>query len=45
MPSYSSPESLVNQNETPVDLPRKQAQLPLIMSLMSMKMFINMAHM
>ena len=44
MPCQSYPESLVNQNEIPVDLSHQWAQLALIMALMSMKIFTNMAH-
>ena len=41
----SYPASLMNQNEIPIEFTCKQAQLALIMSLMSMKMLANMAHM
>ena len=37
-------ESLVNQNEIPVDLLCQRAQLALIMALTSMKILTNMAH-
>ena len=44
MPYQSYPESLVNQNEIPIELSGYPAHLALIMSLMSMKMLTNMAH-
>ena len=44
MPCLSYPVSLVNENETPVDLSCQQAQLALIMALTSMKILTNMAH-
>ena len=44
MPCLSYPVSLVNQNETPVDLSCQQAQLALIMALTSTKILTNMAH-
>ena len=40
----SHPESLVNENEIPVELSCQQGHLALIMSLMSMKILTNMAH-
>ena len=42
MPYYSYPASLVNQNEIPLELSCYRAHLVLIMSLMNMKMLINM---
>ena len=44
MPCYSHPASLVNQNEIPIDLLCLRAHLALIMSLISMKMLTNIAH-
>ena len=44
MPYQIYHESLVNQNEIPVDLLYQRAHLALIMSLTSMKMLTNMAH-
>ena len=41
----TNPESLVNQNEIPVELSCKRAHLALIMSLTSMKMLTNITHM
>ena len=44
MPCDSHPASLVNQNEIPIDLLRYRAHLALIMSLISMEMLTNIAH-
>ena len=44
MPCYSFPESLVNQNEIPVDLSRERFQPAQIMSITSTKILTNMAH-
>ena len=41
----SHPESLVNENEIPVELSCYRAYLALIMSLTSMKMLTNITHM
>ena len=40
----SHPESLVNENEISVELSCQQAHLAVIMSLTSMKILTNMAH-
>ena len=45
MPCYSYPTSLINQNKIPIELVCSRAHLTLIMSLMSMTMLANMAHM
>ena len=44
MPYQSYPKSLVNQNEILIELLCYWAHLALIMSLTSMKMLTNMAH-
>ena len=44
MPCYSYPGNLINQNKIPMELTCQQARLGLIMSLMSMKVLTNMAH-
>ena len=44
MTYQSYPKSLVNQNEIPIELSCQRAHLALIMSLTSMKMLTNMAH-
>ena len=44
MPCLSYPESLLNQNGIPVDLSRQRAHLALVMSLTSMTILTNMAH-
>ena len=44
MPYQSYPKSLVNQNEILIELSCERAHLALIMSLTSMKMLTNMAH-
>ena len=44
MPRWSYPESLVDQNEIPVDLSRQRAHLALITSFTSMTILTNMAH-
>ena len=44
MPCYNYPESLVNQNEMPISLWCQQVHLAQIMSLTSMKILTNMAH-
>ena len=44
MPYQSYPKSLVNQNEILIELSCSRAYLALIMSLTSMKMLTNMAH-
>ena len=44
IPCWSYPESLVNQNDIPIELLCQRAPLALIMSLMSMKVLTNMAH-
>ena len=44
MPYQSYPKSLVNQNEILFELSCQRAHLALIMSLTSMKMLTNMAH-
>ena len=44
MPFQSYPKSLVNQNEILIELSCSRAHLGLIMSLTSMKMLTNMAH-
>ena len=45
MPCYSYLASLVNQNAIPVELSCEWAHLALIVSLKSMKILTNMAHM